>query len=448
MADNRIAFFNFLNPRELGFDTTNTRTLQQARIESKRYRDTFRAYLQDTGTDPNADNSLYRVSNIQEIAKVTSGSNYSFAHCFIIRDLLNNREFMVLYNLATFHFTTGAWSAQTNFSLGNQLNGATASWTTDTIFGYTFNSSSIVWAAIQSNSWPWQDTWIIPNKDYATSTWGGSWEYPTFASAYTLDFIRAGSFGANVISGDPASSGPNPVTAGAGNFTDWWPASFSTKNGYGYTNGSYPSITNPSTMVIPHLDYWLFDKAEKTVGMLTGQPHSTWRLRWINFGEVFDTFANGGLANAVDTKPDGIIVIDINLGSSSVTDPSNAMILRRFHGFRDNGTTKDSTMVLALNGDRTYANYKNGSDEIFTRKVSVSNGFTVKGFLKPAVILEGGVNTTALTFAQGYYGYLMLNKLLEYPDADNPMIWYGIPYFLPWKKNVGSYFGLSVPGVP
>lgn len=448
MADNRIGFFNFLNGRELGFDTANTRTLQQARIESKRYRDTFRAYLQDAGTDPNADDSQYRVSNIQEIGKIVSGSNYAISHCFIIRDLLNNREFMILYNLATFHFTTGAWSSQTNYSLGNALNGATASWTTDVILGYTFNSSSIVWATIQGNSWPWQDTWIIPNKDYATSTWGGSWEYPTFATSYTLDFIRAGSFGANIIAGDPASSGPNPVTAGAGNFTDWWPASFATKNSYGYTNGSYPSSQNSSAVVAPHISYWLFDKLEKTVMTVQIQPHSWYRFRYIAFGETFDTFANGGLANALDTKPDGLMIIDINLGSSSSTDITNSNTLRRFHGYRDNGTTKDSAMLLALNGDRTYANYKNGSDEIFTRKVSVGNGFTVKGFLKPSLILEGGINTTSVTTSTGHTGYLMLNKLLEYPDADNPMIWYGIPYFLAWKKNVGSIFGLSVPGVP
>lgn len=449
MADNRVSFFAQKLNWQLGFDNSSPKTLQQARVESQRFRDQFRANLQDTATNANADESIYRVSNIQEIAKVASGSNYVFAHAFIIRQIDSNKEWMVIYNLPTFHFTTGAWNTSGSYPVGGILNGATAGWTSGISVYYSFNSGTPYSPPIDTyNYYTWQEYWIIPNNDYATSTFGGSWEFPTYATAYTLDFIRAASFGANVISGDPASSGPNPVTAGAGNFDAWWPANWSTKNYHIYSNYYYDSSQTTEPMT-PALNYWVFDKVEKGYTCYSWHPHAIWRMRITQGGEVFDTFANGGLANVADTKQDALIVMDVNLG---VTNPdhilTNSQNLRRCHGFRGDGTTRDSAMILALNGDRVYNNYKNGSNEIFTRKVNVSNGFTTKGFIKPEFMLEGGPNTTSLSVKAGYNATWLLNKILEYPDADNPMLWTGCPYFTMWKKNLGGVYGLSMPGLP
>lgn len=444
MADNRISFFNQLNQIETGRWSAFPRTLQQARAEMARFRDVFRANLQDTSTNPDADDTAYRVSNIQEFGRLSSGSIWSFVHCFIIRHVASNREWMIMFDQALFNWTTGAFSNVANFTLANILNGGTASWANDLGVSYNFNSATPQPPQNPgSASWSWCEMWLINNQDYATSTFGGSWEYPTFATAYTLDFIRPSSFGANIIAGDPASAGPNPALAAGAGFDNWWPAGFATKNCHFYSTNNWEA--SQASNKNDHIKYWIFDKVENDLTFYSMHPYNRGYIRMVNIGENFDTFANGGVANSGDTKRDSLVVIDIKIDNTSLSDSSNTNSVRRCSGFRGDGVTRDNAMILALNGDRTPFNYKNGSDEIFTRKVAVSNGFTTKGFLKPSFILEGGVNTTINQWSRGHY---LINKILEYPDADNPMLWLGCSYFLKWKNNVGSLHGLSVPGLP
>jgi hypothetical protein len=452
MANNRVGFFAKRSYRQAGLDSANTigATLQTARAEAAKFRDMFRDNLQDVAVNSQADDAQYRVSNIQEIGRIFSGSNYNFAHAFIVRDTVNNMEWMFIITAGIFHYTTGVYNSYNSGTISYTLNGGTASWTNNLImYKGTHNSATDAAAEPQNSaSWSAQNMWVLHNNDYATSTWGGSWEYPTIASAYTLDFIRASSFGANILVGDPASSGPNPVTAGAGNFDLWWPASFSTKNCHGYSDYNYPGSGQAASLSHPYNSYFIFDKVEKNMVMYNWFPHINYRARVVAIGEIFDSYAAGGLANASDTKKNGVLIYDIDIGGTSPTVITNSNSCRKVMGFRGDGTTRDATMIMALNGDRLGTNYKNGSDEIFTRRVNVSNGFTTKGFLKNSLIMEGGPNTTATTVTNSENAWDMLNKFLEYPDADNPMLFSGGPYITEWVKDIGSLWGLTYPPLP
>jgi hypothetical protein len=447
--DNRIAWIGYTNYAKLGASNSPYPTsLQDARVEMQRIRDVFRNNLQDPTFNPQADNNQYRVSNIQEIGRQAFGTTYRFMWAFIVRDILNNMEWMFIYTGGQYHWTTGVWQSGTDVIPGLVLNAGTTNWTTDLILSPQFNSSSLTWASFSAfgNNRPCR--WILFNNNYTASTWGGSWEFPTFATSYTLDFIRASAFGANVLSGDPASAGPNPAASGAGGFADWFPANFVLKSGYGYDESSFDSANWPKQ---PLVEVFIFDKALKVM-LLTGyHPLSLGRTRILIQGEIFDTFANGGLADPADTKPFGTLLYEINNQAAAPANlPSlSAPAYRRFIGLRSNGTTPDPSIDLQLVGDRTSANYVDSNNDFFVRKIVASNTFTTKGTVKPSLLLEcGPFFSTSSTLNTSYLGLLCSGKHIEYPDSDNPMLHLGQFVAFMWKKDLGPLFGLTFPETP
>lgn len=154
--------------------------------------------------------------------------------------------------------------------------------------------------------------------------------------------------------------------------------------------------------------------------------------------QCFPLNADGGLANALDTRQDCMFVVPRKATTNGAfnADESSAYMFVLF--VRDNGTSVETTgRPVNIIKDFTRDNYLSGG-AVQKRKLQINSSGYVKGYLDPELVCE------AFPYSDGGF-YCMP---LALPDADNPMIKMHPQLCTFYKKNTAPFQVIPEPGLP
>jgi len=154
--------------------------------------------------------------------------------------------------------------------------------------------------------------------------------------------------------------------------------------------------------------------------------------------ELFPTNLNGGVANVLDARRDGVVYMPRLQGSAGGynTLEASAPILIMF--VRDNGTTIETLgRFVNITNDFTRANYLAGGN-VQKRKLQVNASGYIKGYVDVEIMCE------AFPYNDGAFHWMPL----ALPDVDNPMVKFHPQLCTFYKKGLAPFMIIPEPGLP